>query len=55
MSNEQQIQLDKVRNKLKEAREMLDDVMYRMMLLSDNEFAKVRKAYNLVCEANDQL
>ena len=31
MSNEQQIVLQKVRDKLKEARDMLDDVMCRMM------------------------
>lgn len=55
MSNEQQIRLDKVRGKLKEAREMLDDVMYRMMPLSDNEFKKVREGYDLICQANDKL
>ena len=55
MSNEQQIQLDKVRKKLKEAREMLDDVVYRMMSLSDNEFKKVRACYDKICEANDQI
>ena len=55
MSNEQQIQLDKVRGKLKEAREMLDDVMYRMMPLSDEVFKKVRGCYDKICEANDQI
>lgn len=34
---------------------MLDDVMYRMMPLSDNEFKKVRACYDKICEANDKL
>lgn len=55
MSNEQQIILQKVGNKLKEARNMLDNVMYRMMPLSDEEFKKVREAYDLICKSNDKL
>ena len=55
MTNEQQIQLQKVSNKLEEAREMLDDVMYRMTPLSDSEFEKVRACYDKICEANDQI
>ena len=55
MSNEQQIILQKVRDKLKEARDMLDDVMYRMMPLSDEEFKKVRGCYDKICEANDKI
>ena len=55
MSNEQQILLQKVVNKLQDARNMLDDVMYRTMPLSDNEFKKVRACYDKICEANDQI
>lgn len=55
MSNEQQILLQKVANKLQDARNMLDYVMYRMMPLSDNEFKKVRSCYDKICEANDKI
>jgi hypothetical protein len=55
MSNEQQIMLQKVGNKLKEVRNILDDIMYRMMPLSDSEHKKIREGYDLICKANDKL
>lgn len=55
MSNEQKILLQNVVNKLNDARNMLDHVMYSMTPLSDEDFKKVRACYDKICEANDQI
>lgn len=47
--------LNKVREEIETMREQLDWVMYRSEPLTDREFKKIRKAYDLVCKANDNL
>ena len=55
MTPRQEIILQKVRECIKDARTMLDDVMYRSDGLSDKERSRVRAAYDKICEANDKL
>ena len=48
----------KVREYIKDLRNMLDDLMYNNSgkeQLSDDEFRRVREAYDLICQANDKL
>ena len=47
--------VEKTRGLIREIRELLDGVMYYSDPLTDDEFKKVREAYDLVCKANDKL
>lgn len=55
MTARQENNLHKVRALLKDARTLLDGVMYGGDPLSDNEFKKVRACYDKICEANDKI
>ena len=55
MAPRQQYIMTKVEEKIRELRVMLDDVMYRSDPLPDNEYKKIRKGYDLICQANDKL
>lgn len=55
MTSRQQYIIGKVQEQIRTVRQMLDDVMYRTDELSDEEHARVREAYDLICQANDKL
>ena len=55
MTNRQERALQTVRAKIRDIRGLLDGVMYYSDPLTDDEFKKVREAYDLVCKANDKL
>lgn len=56
MTQQQQNELRKAKNKIGEIREILDNVMYRMMpTISDDDYDKIREVYDLLCVANDKL
>lgn len=55
MTPRQEIYLTKVRALIADARTLLDDVMYHGDPLPENEFRKIREAYDLICKANDKL
>ena len=56
MNNEQDQNLIRARGYIKNLRCCLDNIMYNPdCMLEDKEFKKVRKAYNLICKANDEL
>ena len=58
MTTEQEMIIDKVRREIRTVRQMLDDVMYRNEWrdkLTENEFKRIREAYDLICAANDKL
>ena len=53
----QQIILQKVQEHINSLRCMLDDMMYGQdhEKLTDNEFNRIRNAYNDICKAADEL
>lgn len=55
MTGRQENNLNKVRALLKDARNLLDGVMYGGDPLTDAEFQKVRGCYDKICEANDKI
>lgn len=55
MTGRQENNLNKVRQLLKDARYLLDGVMFGGDQLTDAEFKKVRGCYDKICEANDQI
>lgn len=58
MTYRQEIIMGKVREHIKDLRNMLDDLMYNNSgkeQLSDDEFRRAREAYDLICQANDKL
>jgi len=55
MTARQENNLNKVRELLKDARNLLDGVMYGGDPLTDAEFKKVRGCYDKICEANDKI
>lgn len=55
MTARQENNLYKVRALLKDARTLLDGVMYGGDPLSEKELAKVRACHSKICEANDQI
>ena len=55
MTPVQENMLNKVREGIDTMRNQLDWVMYRSEPLSDKEFKRIRKAYDLICKANDKL
>ena len=55
MTDRQQYILRKAKENISELRNKLDDIMYRTDLLPDNEYKKIREAYDLICKANDML
>ena len=55
MTVRQENDLQKARNMISGLRALLDGVMYYGEPLTDTEFARVRAAYDKVCEANDKL
>ena len=48
-------QIQDVRNKIEEIRNILDDVMYGSPYISEKEYKPIREAYDLICKANDKL
>ena len=55
MTRVQENEVRKVRDRIKEIRNILDAVMYYSEPLSEKEFKKIRGAYDLICKANDTL
>lgn len=55
MTQQQEKQVQDVRNKIEEIRDILDDVMYSSQYLSEKEYKPIREAYDLICKANDKL
>lgn len=55
MTISQEKQIQDVRNKIKEIRTILDDVMYGSPYISEIEYKPIREAYDLICKANDKL
>lgn len=55
MTGRQENNLNKVRELLKDVRNLLDGVMYGGDPLTDAEFKKVRGCYDKICEANDKI
>lgn len=57
MTLNQQRQVAKVRDHINDVRVILDGIMYgeEGWCLNDKEFERIRKAYDLICEANDAL
>ena len=47
--------LGKVRSLISDTRVVLDDIMYRSDPLPQEEFFKIREAYDLICKANDKI
>ena len=55
MTARQENNLNQVRALLKQARNLLDGVMYGGDPITDAEFQKVRGCYDKICEANDMI
>ena len=56
MTNSQERKILLARDHIREARQYLDTVMYRMEPpLNDSEYNRIRLAYELLCQANDKL
>jgi hypothetical protein len=57
MNNAQKAQINEVRNKIKEIRDIIDNVMYNRAYpeLHDNEYTKLLESSDLICQANDKL
>lgn len=55
MTPRQEIMLNRVRALIADIRNVLDDIMYRSDALPQDEFSKIRQAYDLICKANDKL
>lgn len=55
MTNEQLSKLYEVEKNLNDCRRLLDEVMYYMDRLPDNEYTKIRAAYDYICKALDQM
>lgn len=55
MTFRQEHTLQNVRENIQQIRLLLDDVMYHMEPLDDQEYEKVRSCYNHICEANDAI
>lgn len=55
MTARQENNLNRVRKILKEARELLDGVMYGGDPLTEKELSNVRESHSWICKANDKL
>ena len=55
LSREQILEIDKANLALKDARTHLDNAMYRLGNMPDEEYNKVRKAYDCICRALDEF
>lgn len=55
MTTAQRDAVYRANEKLKEARELLDDAMYHMGGMSDDEYINLRDVYNKICSAQDLL
>ena len=55
MTPRQEIMLSRVKALIADTRSVLDDIMYRSDPLSDDEYNKIRDAYDFICNANDKL
>jgi len=56
MTPKQELTLQRVRKKIKEIRNLLDEVMYYSDCpLEESIQKRVRRAYDLICSANDNL
>ena len=55
MTKQQQYTLQKVRDEITEIRGMLDSMMYGEDPIDDDDYSKLRSAYDLICQANDKL
>ena len=47
--------LNQVRSQIKDIRRTLDGLMYGGIPITDDEYKKIREAYDLICKANDKL
>ena len=55
MTERQKIIMRKADERLNDLRSLLDEVMYRTDDLSDEEYNKIRSAYNDLCAIHDRL
>lgn len=55
MTISQEKQIQDVRNKIKDIRTILDNVMYGAPYITESEYKPIREAYDLICKANDKL
>ena len=55
METKKDVYLSRVRERIKEIRQLLDAAMYGGDELPDEEYSKLREAYDLICKANDKL
>ena len=56
MTSKQISFINQAKESIKQARQWLDMAMFFSGdEMPDNEFKKIREAYNLVCQANDKL
>ena len=56
MTRKQQIIIDKAHEKIRDLRNLLDDLMYNAAdPIDDALYPRIREAYDLVCQANDKL
>lgn len=55
MTETQKYIMTKVQEKLNDLRFLLDDLMYRTDELPEDEFNKLRSAYDDICSINDML
>ena len=43
------------RSRIEGLRNLLDEMMYGQEQVDDNEYLRIREAYDLICQANDKL
>lgn len=55
MNSEQTNEVYKAVDCMKETRKHLDNAMYRLGDIDDADIAKLRRVYNHICEALDEL
>ena len=55
MTERQKIIMRKADERLNDLRSLLDEVMYRTDELPDDEFNKIRSAYDELCSIRDRL
>lgn len=55
MTTNQKYIMTKVKERINDLRFLLDEIMYRTGDLPDDEYKKLRSAYDDICSINDRL
>ena len=55
MTKEQREKLQDVKDGIKELRNILDCVMYGEPYIDDSDYNRIRKCYDRLCQASDEL